>query len=98
MLFLSVAIVSTQVRLPLSQAVLLKKVVKHADNAVGPLPRVASFMPLNYFTTYPKDSALTWGEEVYVAFLELVGGIVNLLCHVERVVDNRGKGAGFTSG
>ena len=92
-------IVRMKVDMCLSQSMLLEEMVEHADDGVGPLPRIAGFinevvdLPWNGFTTYPKDSALARGEEVDWARLEGVRGIVNLLCHVKGVVDDRGQGA-----
>ena len=82
----------------LSQAMLLEEVVEETDDGVGPLPCVAGFinevvdLPWDGFTTYPKDSALARGQEVDGAGLEGVRGVMHLLCHVERVVDDRGQG------
>ena len=54
----------------LSQSMLLEEMVEHADDRVGPLPRIAGLinevvdLPWNGFTTYSKDSTLGRGEEV----------------------------------
>ena len=82
---------------------LFEEVVEHADDGVSTLPCVTCFinevvdLPGDGFTTYPKDSALPWGEEVDGARLKGIRRIVHLLCHVKGIVNNRGKGAGFTS-
>ena len=61
-----------------------------------PLPCVTGFinqvvdLPGGGFTTHPEDSPLMRGEEIYVARLERVGWVVNLLCHVQGVVDDKG--------
>ena len=98
------AVVGMQVDVCLPQAMLLEEVVEETHDGVGPLPSVAGFinevvdLPWDGFTTYPKDSALARGEEVDGTGLEGVRGVMNLLCHhVERVVNDRGQGAGFTS-
>ena len=97
------AVVGMQVDVCLPQAMLLEEVVEETHDGVGPLPSVAGFinevvdLPWDGFTTYPKDSALARGEEVDGAGLEGVRGVMNLLCHVERVVNDRGQGAGLTS-
>ena len=70
-------VVRMQVNMCFSQAMLLKKVVEQRDDGVGPLPCVAGFinevdLPGDGFTTYPKDSPLARGEEVYGARLERI--------------------------
>ena len=79
---------------------LLEEVVWKAHYGVGSFPRVTRFvnevvdLPWYGFTTYPKDSTLPRGKKIDGAGLEGVRGVVNLLCHVERVVNDRGQGAG----
>ena len=101
-LILPHTIVRMQVHIHLSQTVLVEEMMEHANNCVSSLPCIAGFinevvdLPRDGFTTYPKDSTLARGQEVDGARLERIRGIVNLLCHVERVVDDRGQGAGYT--
>ena len=78
----------------------LEEMMEQTDNGVGPLSCIAGFinevvdLPWDGFTTYPKDSALSRGQEVNGARLERVRRIVDLLCHIKRIVDWRGERAG----
>ena len=62
----------------LSQSMLPKEMVEHADDSIGPLPCVTGFinevvdLPWNGFTIYPKDCTLARSEQVYGAWLERV--------------------------
>ena len=84
----------------LSQAMVLEEMMEHADDGIGPLSCVARFidevvdLPGDGFTTYPKDSAFPRDQEIDGARLERVRRVVDLLGHVERVVNDRGQGAG----
>ena len=86
-----------------SHAVVFKTVVEHTDNSVGPLPCVARFvrqiidLPRDGFATYPKDSTFPRGQEIDGARLERVRRVVDLLGHVQRIVNDRGQGAGWES-
>lgn len=76
----------------LSQAVHLEEVVQEAADCVGSLPGVrcliyeVCYLPGESLTAHSKKSTLSWGQEVNGAWLEGVGGVVDLLSHVEGVV------------
>ena len=67
-------------------------VVEHADNGVGALPHVDSFIDQviylsgNRLAAHSKDGTLPGGEKVHGAGLEGVVWVQHLLCHVETVV------------
>ena len=71
-------VVGMLVDVHLSQSMLSKEVVEHADDGIGPFPSVTGFindvvdLPCDGFTTYPKDCTLVRSEEVYGAWLERV--------------------------
>ena len=75
---LSHIVVGMLLDVPLSQSMLSREVVEHADNGISPLPSVAGFinevvdLPWDGFTMYPKDCTLARSEEVYGAWLERV--------------------------
>lgn len=84
-----------QVSMSLSQSMFLEEMVKHAANVIGPFPCFTGFINEIFnllgegVITYPKDSTLARGLEVDGAWLEGVGGIMNLLSHIKRIVNNR---------
>ena len=76
----------------LSQPMVYKEVVEHADDGVRALPHVDSFINQvrhlsgNGLTAYSKDSTLPWSEKVQWAGLKGVVRGKHLLCHVKTVV------------
>jgi len=88
-LVLSNTVVCMEMDRGLSKTMGLKEVVEQRDNCVGSLPDINGFinevvdLARNRFTTYPKDSALSWCQEVDGPWLQRVRWVVHLLRKVE---------------